>query len=274
VGRRAGVLGSPVAHSLSPLLHRTAYTALGLDWRYDAYEVTEGELPAFLAGCDASWVGLSLTMPLKEAVLPLLDDIEEAAASLASVNTVLLSGGRRIGINTDAPGLAEVLRGAGVAAPPRVTLLGAGATGRSALAAVRSVDGAHVDLVVRDVGQHADRIHGLAERLDLSVRLHPWDAAASLLDAPVVVSTVPAAAGAALAGAVPALPGLLCDVLYDPWPTSLAASWERGGGVVRGGLDLLVAQAVLQLAAMTGSAVAPELLHRAGAAALAERAAP
>jgi shikimate dehydrogenase len=274
VRRRAGVLGSPVAHSLSPLLHRTAYAALGLDWQYDAYDITAAELPGFLAGCDASWVGLSLTMPLKEAVLPLLDDVEPEAAALASVNTVLLSGGRRRGMNTDAPGLAGVLREAGRGVPERVTLLGGGATGRSALAAVRSLGGAPVDLVVRDVSGHGGRIRGLAERLGLHVRLHPWDAAGSLLDAPVVVSTVPAAAGAAFVGAVPGQPGLLCDVLYDPWPTPLAAAWERGGGAVRGGLDLLVAQAVLQLEAMTGSAVPPALLHRVGAAALAERAAP
>ncbi|MBA3620612.1 MAG: shikimate dehydrogenase, partial [Acidothermales bacterium] len=127
--RRAAVLGKPIRHSLSPLLHRTAYAALGLDWRYDAVECDESALADVLAGLDDSWVGLSLTMPLKEAVLPLLDEVAPEADVLSAVNTVLLREGRRYGLNTDVDGLAAALREAG-AVPPAgggtAVVLGAG----------------------------------------------------------------------------------------------------------------------------------------------------
>ena len=94
---RCAVLGSPIGHSLSPVLHREAYAALGLDWEYEAHVVTEDTLEAFLACLDGSWRGLSLTMPLKRAVLPLLDSISERARQAGGANTVVLAGGRRSG---------------------------------------------------------------------------------------------------------------------------------------------------------------------------------
>src|SRR6478752_1823922 len=94
-GARLAVLGSPIAHSKSPALHRAAYEVLGLDWEYDAIEVAEGGLATFLGGLDASWRGLSLTMPLKREVLPLLDELDELAAQSQLANTVLIDGGRR-----------------------------------------------------------------------------------------------------------------------------------------------------------------------------------
>lgn len=128
---RAAVLGSPIAHSLSPALHRAAYAALGLDgWRYDRFEVDEGALPGFLAGLDpAQWAGLSLTMPLKRAVIPLLDTITGTAASVEAVNTVVFHrDGRRTGDNTDIPGMLAALRERGVTSVPAAAVLGAGAT--------------------------------------------------------------------------------------------------------------------------------------------------
>jgi hypothetical protein len=102
---RAAVLGRPIAHSLSPPLHRAAYEALGLDWTYDAVECGEDDLPALLDGLDASWAGLSLTMPLKQAVLPLLDEVSDLARDVAAANTVVLREGRRAGSNTDVHGI-------------------------------------------------------------------------------------------------------------------------------------------------------------------------
>src|SRR4029453_14406564 len=136
--RRAAVLGSPIAHSLSPLLHRAAYAELGLDWRYDAIDVDAAGLPGFLAGLDERWVGLSLTMPLKRAVLPLCARLGSMAAAVGAANTVLWSVDRaRIAENTDVPGLVAALGSAGMsAAPQRVVVLGGGATAASALAAV------------------------------------------------------------------------------------------------------------------------------------------
>lgn len=96
--RRAAVLGSPIAHSLSPVLHRAAYAELGLaDWTYDHFDVDEAALPGFLEGLGPEWAGLSLTMPLKRAVIPLLDSVSETAASVDAVNTVVLTeDGRKI----------------------------------------------------------------------------------------------------------------------------------------------------------------------------------
>src|SRR4051794_12969885 len=99
--RRAAVLGSPIAHSLSPALHRAAYIELGLDWTYDAIECDEAALPAFVQSLDASWVGLSLTMPLKRAVLPLLAEMSETVRLTGAANTVLFRDGRTVGDNTD-----------------------------------------------------------------------------------------------------------------------------------------------------------------------------
>ena len=113
--RRAAVLGSPIEHSLSPVLHTAAYAALGLaDWTYTAIECDEAGLPALLASRDRQWAGLSLTMPLKRAVLPLLDSTEDLALEVGAANTVLFTDGRRLGYNTDVGGILTALREAGV----------------------------------------------------------------------------------------------------------------------------------------------------------------
>ncbi|MGW1148223.1 shikimate dehydrogenase, partial [Streptomyces sp. NPDC002454] len=127
---RAAVLGSPIAHSLSPVLHRAAYAELGLDaWSYDRFEVDEAALPDFLAGLGPQWAGLSLTMPLKRAVIPLLDEVSDTAAAVEAVNTVVLTeDGRRTGDNTDVPGMVAALRERGVETVDSAAVLGAGAT--------------------------------------------------------------------------------------------------------------------------------------------------
>ena len=149
-GRRAAVLGSPIAHSLSPALHRAAYAQLGLNWTYDAFEVDEAGLPAFIAGLDLSWAGLSLTMPLKERVIDLLDDVDDVAASVRAVNTVVPYGTRWRGTNTDVTGMVRALQEAGAAADLRTaTLLGTGATARSAIAALAQLGVAFVTVCGR-----------------------------------------------------------------------------------------------------------------------------
>ena len=107
---KAAVLGSPIAHSLSPVLHRAGYQALGLDgWSYQAIECDEARLPALISGCGPDWAGLSLTMPLKRAVLPLLDEAEPLVAEVGAANTVIFDAGRRSGHNTDVPGMIAAL---------------------------------------------------------------------------------------------------------------------------------------------------------------------
>ncbi|WP_432250127.1 shikimate dehydrogenase [Streptomyces sanyensis] len=271
--RRAAVLGSPVAHSLSPVLHSAAYAALGLDgWTYGRFEVDEEALPGFLAGLDASWAGLSLTMPLKRAVIALLDEVSPTAAAVEAVNTVVFTDdGRRIGDNTDIPGMAAALAERGVDTVPSAAVLGAGATASSALAALSRLCTGPVTAYVRSAAR-AEEMRGWGERLGIEVRTADWADAARAFEEPLVVATTPAGATDAFAAAVPAAPGTLFDVLYEPWPTALASAWAARGGAVLGGLDLLVHQAVLQVEQMTGRAPAPlAAMREAGERALAAR---
>lgn len=271
--RRAAVLGKPIAHSLSPVLHRAAYDALGLtDWSYDRFEIDEAALPGFLDGLGPEWAGLSLTMPLKRAVIPLVDEVSETAASVDAVNTVVLtSDGRRLGDNTDIPGMVAALREHGIEQVESAAILGAGATASSALAALARICTGQVVAYVRSDARAAE-MRRWGERLDVDVRTADWDDAEQALRAPLVIATTPAGTTDALAAAVPERPTTLFDVLYDPWPTELAARWSMFGGAVVSGLDLLVHQAVLQVERMTGRSPAPlEAMRQAGEKALAAR---
>lgn len=284
--RRAAVLGSPIAHSLSPALHRAAYATLGLDtWTYEAFEVDEAGLPAFVARLGAgrpddggpAWAGLSLTMPLKRAVIPLLDGVEPRALAVEAVNTLLFRpDGSRYGANTDIPGLAAALAERSVASVPTAAVLGGGATAASALAALAGLTESPIEVYVRSP-QRAAGLEELAATLGIALRVWPWEfATAAAFDHALVVNTTPQGAADALADLVPAQPGILFDVLYHPWPTPLAAAWRRAGGRVLGGLDLLVHQAVFQVELMAGADPArrPDLvaaMRVAGLAALAER---
>ncbi|WP_405494942.1 shikimate dehydrogenase [Streptomyces sp. NBC_00096] len=270
---RAAVLGSPIEHSLSPVLHRAAYQELGLDDRsYDRFEIDEAALPGFIAGLGPEWAGLSLTMPLKRAVIPLLDGISDTAASVETVNTVVFTeDGRKLGDNTDVPGLLAALSERGVEKVESAAVLGAGATASSALAALARICSGQVTAYVRSADRAAE-MREWGERLGVDVRTADWSRAAEALSAPLVIATTPAGATDGLAGAVPAAPGTLFDVLYDPWPTPLAAAWTQRGGNLLGGLDLLVHQAVLQVELMTGRTPGPlAAMRAAGEAALRAR---
>ncbi|MFE0857847.1 shikimate dehydrogenase [Streptomyces mutabilis] len=262
--RRAAVLGSPIAHSLSPVLHRAAYAELGLEgWTYDRFDIDEAALPGFFAELGPEWAGLSLTMPLKRAVIPLLDEISETAASVDAVNTVVLTeDGRKTGDNTDIPGMVAALREHGIEKTETAAILGAGATASSALAALARICTGEIAVYVRSEARAAE-MRGWAERLDADVRVADWADAEEALRAPLVVATTPAGTTDALAAAVPEMPATLFDVLYDPWPTALAARWSAHGGAVVGGLDLLLHQAVLQVEQMTGRSPAPLAAMRA-----------
>src|SRR5438270_1713431 len=276
---RAAVLGSPIAHSLSPALHRAAYQRLGQIGRtYEAFEVNEAALPGFLAGLNpAQWCGLSLTMPLKRAVIPLLDSVSDTALSVDAVNTVLFAeDGTRSGENTDVPGLVAAFAERGITVADAAAVLGGGATAASTLAALASiVKGGGVDVYVRSLAR-ADELLPVAERLGIELRVHGWQDAVTALASPLVVNTTPAGAADELAESVAKPGGTLFDVIYHPWPTRLAAAWQQAGGTVLGGLDLLIHQAALQVELMTGADPAQrgsvvQAMRVAGTAALNER---
>jgi shikimate dehydrogenase len=224
------------------VLHRAAYAALGLDWTYDAIEVTAAELPAFLDGLDSSWAGLSLTMPLKQAVLPLLRASSELVQQIAAANTVLLPARR--GENTDVLGIVAALQEGGVRRVSSAVVLGGGATARSALAALAVLGCRSPTVVVRSTPKETLEA---ADRIGVTPTVTGWDPDV-LVGCDVVVSTVPAGASDQFAPYVANVPVLL-DVVYDPWPTRLAASCR---GTVVGGAVMLLHQAAAQVALMTG----------------------
>ncbi|MFE0461069.1 shikimate dehydrogenase [Kitasatospora sp. NPDC058965] len=266
VDRRAAVLGSPIAHSLSPVLHNAGYRAAGLaGWEYGRFEVAEAELADFLGALDpaAGWAGFSLTMPLKRVVIPLLDEVSETALAVDAVNTLVCEpDGRRTGDNTDVPGLVAALRERGVERVEAAAVLGAGATASSALAALAQLCTGEVSVYVRSP-ERAREMLALGERLGLAVRTEAWELGAQALAGPLTISTTPVGATDLFADRVPAAPGALFDVLYHPWPTALAAACAERDGVVLGGLDLLVHQAVLQFERFTGVRQGPLAAMRA-----------
>jgi shikimate dehydrogenase len=282
---RAGgaVLGSPISHSLSPVLHRAAYDALGLTgWSYRAIECTTDELPATLQALDAlGCAGASLTMPLKRAVMPMLARADADATTVGAANTVVFGAaeGEWVGANTDVAGIVAAVRRALASQPQgeRAAILGAGATAASAIAAMAQLGFAGVDVFARRPGAAA-ALASLAESLTVGFTVHDFAEVAAAGTAPLVISTTPPGATAALADGLPAAsagrlqgrPGVLFDVIYSPWPTPLAAAWQGAGGQVVGGIELLVEQAALQVGLMTGRSAPVEVMRQAGHAALRE----
>ncbi|MDD7937596.1 shikimate dehydrogenase [Actinomycetospora lutea] len=278
VPRRAAVLGSPVAHSRSPVLHRAAYAALGLDgWTYEAVECTAEELPSFVRGLDGSWAGLSVTMPGKRAALETASSASWRARRVGAANTLVPREGGWVADCTDVDGVAGALRAAGVRdVPPTVSaadavVLGSGATACAALGGLDDIGCEGVTLVVRDAQRAAGtlavaRDFGLARRAVTWADLAPRD----LADARALVNTTPAGSiDAELADRLVAdLPSfaVVLDAVYHPWPTPLAAAAATRGLTVATGLDMLLHQAFGQVEQFTGLPAPREAMHRALAA--------
>lgn len=260
---RAAVLGKPVAHSLSPVIHNAGYAAAGLaGWSYIAIECAESELAHLVAGLGAEWAGLSLTMPLKEVALSVATHVAPVAAAVGAANTLVrVEGGWRAD-NTDIPGmvdaLGEVPRGASF------TVLGAGGTARGAVAAAAQAGAAVVTVVARRPEAVAE-LRPVAEAVGVPFEGAAWtEAKAHVAAADVVISTVPKGVADPLAAEVVWRPStVLFDALYDPWPTPLASAAAAAGCRVVSGLDLLLAQAIGQWEQFTGVSPAPREAMRA-----------
>ncbi len=283
---RAAVLGSPIAHSLSPVLHTAAYRALGLDdWTYEIVECDEAALPGVIEG---DWAGLSLTMPLKRAVLPLLDDVEQLAVDVGGANTVVYGpDGRRHGYNTDVHGMVAALAEAGVTAPGGAesawasgrsvesawasgrsvesawasgrgaTILGAGATACAALAALRELGLTRAMVLARDPAR-AGGLLAAALRLGMAVEVRPLED--QIRGGDLLISTLPAGAANFISERhwyADPVPSAVLDVVYAPWPTPLAVAAAKAGIPVASGGDMLLHQAARQVELMTGRSPAP-----------------
>ncbi|MHA6628455.1 shikimate dehydrogenase [Pseudonocardia sichuanensis] len=271
---RAAVLGHPVGHSLSPVLHSAAYAALGLDgWQYDAHECDEAGLAGFVAGRGPEWAGLSLTMPLKRVALDVAREVSPLAAATGAANTLVLAGGRRYADNTDVAGVVAALRGAGAAPGGRAVVLGAGGTAQATLAALRELGIHDLAVLVRSRSRTGE-LDAAAARLGVTpavcdALLDPARARAELATADVVVSTLPSGAADAFTGVRAG--AVLLDVVYAPWPTAFAAAAEAAGARVVSGLEMLLHQAVAQVELMTGRTPPVPAMREALDAAVAAR---
>lgn len=274
---RCAVVGDPVDHSLSPMLHRAAYGRLGLDWTYEAVRVQVGGLAAAVdrlreEDTGPAWRGLSVTAPLKREALALADRTTARARLAGGANTLVLTEAGVHADNTDLPGATAAVRERHTGPVHDVVVLGAGATAASVPLGLCDLGARRVTLLARDPGRAAAtaavvRAHpGGPEVRVAAFDVEPWAA-------DVVVGTVPASAQdprvvAAWSGAP-----LVFEAIYDPWPTPLAAAVLERRGALVSGMDLLVHQAVLQVRAFTGLDVDVDLLRGVGERALAARAA-
>lgn len=266
---RCAVLGKPIAHSLSPVMHRAAYAHLGLDWTYDAIEVAESELRGFLSGCDDSWRGLSLTMPLKREVMTVADEVTEVALLLNVANTVEFRNGRIVASNTDCAGALAALGERGIRKTKTARILGGGATAASIAYALASKGVEHLEFVVRNP-ERAEEAIAVAQNAGVDVVVRQMDK--PLIDVvDLLVSTVPEDAVRQNAHDLVDSAHAVFDVIYDPWPTPLAKAAKEAGVPLVSGLDLLAHQAAFQVELMTGSPVEADLLRDAALAELATR---
>jgi shikimate dehydrogenase len=252
------VWGDPIAHSLSPALHAAAYDRLGWDWTYGRRRVNEGEFAAELAGLGPDFRGLSCTMPLKGVAFAAADDRDERAESTGAVNTLLLTGSRRRGFNTDVGGIVRALGDAGVTALDSARIVGAGATATSALVAARELGARRVDIVARRLAA-VEPLVALGARLGIEVTAVALSAA-DHAPRDVTLSTLPGSAAVAsdVARSLAGAGGLLFDVVYGHGPTPLADAWREAGLAAVSGEGMLLHQAVLQIRVFsTGSTEEP-----------------
>lgn len=264
---KAGVVGSPIAHSLSPAMHRAAYRSLGLAWTYGRHDVAHGELAGFVAHLDAGWCGLSVTAPLKHEAAALAHTHDDVVARLGVANTLVRTGGGWNAHNTDVPGAAVALRAVGVDRIESMRLIGAGATAQSMLLVAHRLGASRVELLVRDRTRAAEAL-ALAGRLGLDARV--VDIAVPITERfDVLVATTPGRPWAGREHEFAGTSGAVFDVVYDPWPSDLLTSAHESGLPCVTGLDLLAHQAALQVHLMTGEPVDPDILLTAALAEIA-----
>ena len=244
---KAAVLGSPISHSLSPLLHKTAYRELGIDGSYEAIEVQAGGLAGFISTLDSSWNGFSLTMPLKEETLSLADSIDPLAKRIKSANTLVKDNGNWHATTTDVAGFTNSLKMHEVEIVGHVVILGAGATARAAAAAC---DGNASLITV--VNRSQSRVVDMSDAvLESQIQFKGWNETELFRGADLIISTTPAGVTDSLV-----LPHLTSkpffEALYNPWPTVASKEWAMRGGMVIDGLDLLIHQAMAQIEIFSG----------------------
>jgi shikimate dehydrogenase len=241
---KGAILGSPVEHSLSPLLHREAFDFLGITGEYTRQEVPSGDLAEFFDSGKSAFDYLSITMPLKEEALALPVVIDPLAARIQSANTLYQRGGQWHLTSTDGAGLIAALKNESHMHFKKALILGAGGTAR---AVVGALDGVADEISV--LGRTSTRREVLEGAvLKSEFEYLRWNESPGFADYDLVVNTTPAGAADLLADSLtPGSCALLFDVIYKPWPTVLASRWSDNGGTVINGLELLLYQGIAQL---------------------------
>ncbi|NDF57123.1 MAG: shikimate dehydrogenase [Actinobacteria bacterium] len=236
---KLAVAGSPISHSLSPLLHTTAYELLGVQATFSTKELTDLDFGEFYFKAKASgYRGLALTMPLKEISIGFVDRVDPVAKQISSINTIIFESTGSIGLSTDLMAFKSLLK------PyfgKRIGILGAGGTARAAIGALKGT-GSEVTVLTRSMTRH-DQLHAAA--VDLELSFLDWHNFEEIQDRDLIISTTPAGATDGLS--VISSKADFFEVIYHPWPTELAKRYQNLGKSVIGGLSLLVEQALFQI---------------------------
>jgi len=273
--RLYGLIGAPVSGSLSPVIHCTVYRLAGVDAVYLAWEVPRGRLGDYVAGLRVLAKGFNVTIPHKEAVIPLLDSLEGAAEEIGAVNTVAVEDGRLVGYNTDYLGVEHCIRRRGHR-PRRVLLLGAGGAARAAAYAAARL-GAERLVVANRTPARGEELARWAESLGLEARAVPWSEAGKWARwADTVINATPVGSYACCPGEAPPVAEalhsgqLVFDMVYRPLRTRLLEEAEKRGAKTVDGLCMLVWQALEADRVWESVQPSEELYQAAREAALAE----
>ena len=251
MNKKFAVLGSPISHSKSPLIHAAAYRVLGEDWDYSRFEVAKGGLKRFIESDGASFTGFSLTMPLKEDAFTFADVADAISESTKASNTLVRINDQWHAFNTDVFGITQAISQASTA-PIKVSLIiGSGATATSAMAAIAKLSpGSSVLLLARNNSTRLALIN-FGRSLGLHVS-YARRLATATKKAQVTISTLPGGAMDVAAKRLSASrffkpAGVLLDVAYHPWPSQLADAWQGKDKKVVSGLEMLIWQAIAQI---------------------------
>ncbi len=270
--RMVGVIGWPIHHSLSPLMQNAAIEALGLNWVYTAMAVEPARVPEAVAGARAlGFAGLNVTIPHKEAVLPLLDELAEDARAIGAVNTIHFDGGHAIGHNTDAEGFTRTLaEEAGFNLAGQTMLqLGAGGAGRAMLAGAALAGARRV--LIYDI--RAEAAAELARQMAAQLPACQFEAVAGEGALPAAAAAAALIANATPLGMKPEDPlpldgrllesrHVVFDAVYNPYRTALIAAAEDQGARTVSGLGMLARQGWKSLSIWTGMIPDEQLMLR------------
>lgn len=274
--RLTALLGSPVAHSLSPLMHNEAFRILGLDYAYLCFEVTEETLPAAVAGLKACGIrGFNLTMPNKNKIVELLDELSPAAKLIGAVNTVVNENGRLIGYNTDGAGYMQAVKDAGFDITGKtITVMGAGGAA-TAICAQAALDGVKdIHIFARKTSRFWNRTQALADNinstLSCTAHLHDNDDKATLEKAvsesalllnATSVGMAPNTDASIITDTALFRPDLIVsDVIYNPQETKLLREAKAAGCPTFNGMYMLLYQGAEAFRLWTGMDMPVEII--------------